>query len=89
MKVEIILSSDFLSHAENIWLHDCSIELEWNCPALPRKGELIDSEIIINNWPEIEDKLSHPVANLCWEVVMIEWYSDQGVVIPKIKISGT
>jgi hypothetical protein len=89
MYIEIVLNSKYLTDAENEWLNDCSIEFEWNCPILPRKGEYLNLHSILTESDKLHlEQLSTGIAMISWKIRLISWYNSGVSLVPIIFLKG-
>ncbi|PIZ51123.1 hypothetical protein COY27_04730 [Candidatus Woesearchaeota archaeon CG_4_10_14_0_2_um_filter_33_13] len=81
MKILIKLESEFYTDEQNEKCYDEMIELDWNLPFLPRKGESFDCYSIIDKMPDFDD-------GLCWSVDIVEYEKQQGMIVPILCLIG-
>jgi len=83
MKILIELESDCYTDKQRKYCSDNKIEIEWDLPFLPNRGDSFDCNSIIG-----KDKMPDFDKNLYWFINSIEFERINGEIIPILCIGG-
>lgn len=83
MKILLKLDSSFFTKEQNQELYTSMIEIDWDLPFIPRKGDFLDFDNIVDEkkWPTFYEGLS-------WSVYSIDYTKVNNILTPIIWING-